>query len=251
MSQTMVATVPGHTHASLQGLLTQFAQPTDALAQSYSYFPHAPAARLTAVLNLIQEIVLPRKVTFLCDGYEIAEMIIANRRLNAFEQTGNATPEEEETADLAQRLLEFAKDPRTITMQAPTRIPAGISTEQSYSTRALKTALGLDENISPMDHMHRLIDPHATSLLVWSGNCDAPQKTGAENWHETLHDFAQRYIDNLQAEAFEAPVPRGLMLRVTAEQSMLIAVHDGDGVAAILSNAEAHGAIEAWQMANG
>lgn len=251
MSQALIVTDPAHTHVPLQALLTQFAQPSAALAQSYSDFPQAPAARLSSILNLIQEIVLPRKVTFLCDGCEVAEMILANRRLNTFEQTGCATPEEEDTTDLAQRLLEFAKDPRTITMQTPTRIPAGISTEQSFSTRALKTALGLDENISPMEHMQRLVGPHAVSLLVWSGNCDAPQKTGADNWHETLHDFAQRYIDNLQAEAFETPVPRGLMLRVTAEQSMLIAVHDGDGMAAILPNAEAHRVIETWQMANG
>ncbi|NCQ23298.1 MAG: hypothetical protein GW798_02515 [Roseovarius sp.] len=242
--------------ARLDGLLRRFATPAGRLARRSATLPDDPRARLDALLQEIDEIMLPRRIELRIDGKTLAHLSAYSRRLASVEivaRPGSRPTGETIASDFADRLLEIAATPGTLTCRSARHQNRPRANDSTCSVGALKAALGFDVQRSEIVRLTEIMTPIAIAKLDWVGDPGQGQFSGEGAWRQMLEQHALIFLGRAGRKTFNrqagAGRAEGIAIPLSAETIIVLARLSDRGLAAILPYEAGLKAIAFWQAA--
>lgn len=235
-------------------LLARLAASPHQLAAAHAALPGTPEARIEALLDEIDETVLPRVLHVTSGPREVARLIVSHRRLIGIETQDRPKPKPDPDA-LAQvfagRLAQIAQWRGELSLSvSPRSAPPGRA-GRACSVAAIRQALALPPPENACDRLQRLVEAEAVARLHWSGNSPQAQFSGTQAWRATLQTIAANYLkmqSQTRATARAGPQrAEGLLIPIGFDLGIVVASVDRQGFAAVLSRQTGLDLIAAWQ----
>lgn len=248
--------MPAPGHVALDALLRRFATPAGRLARGSAVLPDDPRSRLDALLQEIDEIMLPRRIELHLNGKPLAHLTAFNRRLASVEialRPLSRPRTEAVAAEFTDQLLEIAAMPGTLTCSFARLMAGPRAEENTCSVTALKAALGFDPRGCEMTRLTDIMEPIAMAKLSWVGDPGQGSFSGDATWRQALEQHALKFSALTGRKTFNrhngAGRAEGLAIPLSAERLVVLARLSDRGFAAILPYEAGLKAIAAWQAA--
>lgn len=235
-------------------LLARLAASPHQLAAARAALPGTPEARLEALLDEIDETVLPRVLHVTSGSRETARLIVSHRRLIGIETQDRPKPKADPDA-LAQvfaaGLAQIALWRGALSLSVSPRTAPPGRAERACSVAAIRQALALPPPENACDRLQRLVEAEAVARLHWSGNSPQARFSGTQAWRATLQMIAANYLkmqSQTRANVRTGPLrTEGLLIPVGTDLGIVVASFDRQGFAAVLSRQTGLDLIAAWQ----
>lgn len=248
--------IPTPGPAGLDSLLRRFATPAGRLARRSATLPDDPRSRLDALLQEIDEIMLPRRIELLINGKTLAHLSVYSRRVAGVEivtRPGSKARTESAATEFADRLLEIAATPGTLTCKSARHQTGQRADDSTCSISALKAALGFDGQGCELTRLTEIMGPIAIAKMSWVGDPGQGQFSGDGTWRQVLEQHALKFLAlpgrktfNRQAGARRA---EGIAIPLSAETVIVLARLSDRGLAVVLPFEAGLKAIAFWQAA--
>lgn len=237
-------------------LLRRFATPAGRLVRRSAPLPDDPRSRLDALLQEIDEIMLPRRIELRINGKPLARLSVYSRRVAGVEivtRPASRPKTESVAAEFAERLLEIAATPGTLTCRSA-RLQTGQRAEdRTCSVGALKAALGFDGKGCELTRLTEIMEPIAIAKMSWVGDPGKGQFAGDAAWRQVLEQHALKFLALPGRKAFNrqaaAERAEGIAIPLSAEKVIVLARLSDRGLAALLPFEAGLKAIAFWQAA--
>lgn len=217
--------------------------------------PATPDARLATLLSAINDIILPRVLCVKVGTRDLARLVVSQRRLISLDMPGRPAPPSDPAAlalIFAPRLMDIARTPADMSLATHRRARAPSQAELGCSVAALRQALDMTPTESAHGRLLRLAEPHMLARLTWSDKLPAPRFEGQPAWQSPLVTIADRYRKTRQAPRTDARASAqrcdGVLVPVSTELAVLVAVQGRQGCAALLPLAVALKVVSTWQQ---
>jgi hypothetical protein len=235
-------------------LLQRLAAEPGALAAERRTLPGTLQARLAALLDAIDSIVLPRKLLVKSGHQEIGHLIVSHRRLVDIEMPGRTSVPPGSTSlafTLGTRLVEMAAWKGGLSLSVLRRGAAAGRAEIACSVPALRSALDVATTEGAYDQLIRLVETQTFALLRWTAKGAQVQFTGTPSLRTTLHAIAESYLDmaaKTRADARAGALrTEGLMIPVEGDLAIVVANFGKQGFVSVLPRQTALDLVAAWQ----
>lgn len=242
--------------AQLDRLLRRFATPAGHLARRSFTLPDDPRSRLDALLQEIDEIMLPRRIELRINGRTLARLSVYSRRVAGVEILGRPASRPGNgsvAAEFAERLSEIAATPGTLTCKSERHQTGPRAEDSTCSVGALKAALGFDVQGCELTRLTEIMAPIAIARMTWVGDPGQGQFSGDADWRQVLEQHALKFLALPGQKTFArqggARRAEGIAVPLSPERIILLARSSERGLAAVLPHEAGLKAIAFWQAA--
>ena len=236
-------------------LLARLASDPRQLTLVRQALPGLAEARLSALVQEIDETVLPRLLRLRSGARELARLTVSQRRLVDIEMPGRApVPKEPDHLPhlFAARLLELADTTGELSIATARRPSHPNHAETACSVAALRQALAVAATRTAFDRLLPRIEAKSSARIVWSTSVAQSQFSGAPEWMVPLKLWAERFEAMNRQHPGSARVglqgTQGVAIPFATGQLLVMAGLDKRGFAAVLPTAVGLDIIASWQI---
>lgn len=242
---------PDREKTELENALRRLSTQPRILARERRDLSTHPRQRLERLLNEIEEIVLPRSLHIQGSGEDIAVLHVANRRLHSMSLIDE--PQEYRSLsntslnDIAMRVLAISKEMTEMRVKTLSSEVVTSEAATTISVSSLREALEIGHHHCNVDHLSRLLAPHAIASLNWVQDASHPEFQGDAKWEAVMTDCSQR-IQSDYSDPVTAPSgTTGFATLLTQTEVIIVACDADKGICRIVPMAEGLRAISNWQ----
>ena len=239
----------------LHDVLQRFAMDARNLADARKSLPSDPAARLTAILQEIDETVLPKCISILSQNEVAGELTVANRRLLRIrvhpQPTCAADPAQGNLAEISGMLLKLAGIGESMSVASDRGLQSRSEENAGVSVAALKAEFEKANQHCDVAVFSEILRPVAIACLSWENDLDISGFTGAQQYRDDLENHARQLIRSLDARHRISHLKRRAdgFAMPTGADDLIVSVWNGqNGVAGYVARDAGFQVINDWQL---